>query len=75
MTALTKEALEGALNQARDALNNFTSVCAWCNSIQDDDGTWQTVQDYIERKESARISHSIYPNCQVKELSPSDEQT
>lgn len=70
-----KEVLEGALNQTRDALKNFTSVCAWCNSIQDEDGSWQTVQDYVERKESARISHSICPNCQVKELSPSDEQT
>jgi len=72
---IQKEELEGALNQTRDALKNFTSVCAWCNIIQDDDGTWQTVQAYVERKESARISHSICPNCEVKELSPSDEQS
>ncbi len=71
-TEIQKERVEGELNQARDALKNFTSVCAWCNSIRDDDGSWQTIQSYVEKKESSVISHSICPNCQTKELSASD---
>lgn len=67
-TEMQKEAIHRTLNQTRHVLKKFTGVCAWCNSIRDVDGSWQTVESYVEKKESATVSHSICPDCESKQL-------
>ncbi len=70
---IQKEQVGRQLDQARDVLKEFTSVCAWCSSIRDGHGDWQSLETYVERKEDTTVSHSICPGCQARELAANGE--
>lgn len=67
---------EAALEQAvreRDAalaevrvLRGLLPICAHCKSIRDDDGQWQTIEQFVTERSEARFSHGICPICLTK---------
>ena len=57
--------LEEALGNVK-ALKGLLSICAYCKSIRNDDGYWNSIEDYIEEISEARFSHGICPSCASK---------
>ena len=53
------------------ALRGFFTVCAWCNRICDEDGSWKKIETYVAEHSEARFSHGICPEC----VSRVDNQT
>jgi GAF domain-containing protein len=52
------------LARARDdlrALKSLLPMCAWCRSIQTEDGSWQPLHEYVV--EQQHVSHGICPVC------------
>ena len=47
-------------------LSGLIPICAWCKSVRNDHGYWQTVEQYVRSHSDASFSHSICPNCQEK---------
>jgi|TARA_B110000914_G_scaffold222118_1_gene235052 hypothetical protein len=60
---LQKEELGHKLDQEHNVLAEMTSDCAWCNSIKQPDGNWETFETYVSNKEHKPITHSMCPNC------------
>jgi len=54
-----KEA-EEALARVRRLL----PVCAWCDRIRTEEGTWESMEGYLERVEDADVSHGVCPECE-----------
>ncbi|HTR88267.1 MAG TPA: GAF domain-containing protein [Reyranella sp.] len=59
--------------ELRRALDDFKSVqkmlrmCAWCRNVQNPDGTWRPLHEYVQKIES--VTHGMCPTCakQVEE--------
>ena len=47
-------------------LSGLIPICAWCKKIRDDQGYWQTEEQYIKEHSPAEFTHSICPDCQKK---------
>jgi hypothetical protein len=47
-------------------LEGIMSVCANCKRIQDDEGHWCQIEEYIHKHSHADFSHTICPDCGVK---------
>ena len=47
-------------------LSGLIPICAWCKSVRNDQGYWQTVEQYVHSHSDASFSHSICPSCQEK---------
>ncbi len=45
------------------ALRGIVPICSHCNNIRDDEGKWDKLEFYIERRSEAKFSHSICDNC------------
>lgn len=59
------------LKAARDELaklRQLLPVCAWCDQIQDEDGSWDTVEGYLARRLDTNLTHGICPACYQREL-------
>jgi DNA-binding response OmpR family regulator len=55
--------LQRALDTIK-TLSGLIPICAWCGrKIQDDDGEWVRVENYIEARSEAKFSHGICPEC------------
>jgi PAS domain-containing protein len=54
------ERLEDALARV---LQGFIPICAGCKQIRAEDGTWQSVESYVEERSSAQFSHSLCDRC------------
>ncbi len=50
-------------------LQGMLPVCSSCHSIRNDEGFWQTVEEYLEQNSSIPLTHSICPTC-IKKLYP-----
>jgi len=61
---LIKE-LEEALEKVQ-TLSGLLPICAWCKKIRDDEGYWQSVEEYLGEHSEAKFSHSICPQCAAK---------
>lgn len=58
--------LEKALNTIQH-LSGLIPIRAWCgNKIQNEDGTWSSVEKYIEEHSEATFTHGICPDCLKK---------
>ena len=44
-------------------LQGFLPICAQCKSIREEDGSWSTLEVYIDDHSEARFSHGICPIC------------
>ena len=60
--------LHQALSQVK-TLRGLLPICASCNKIKDDKGSWKKIEIYIRKHTNAKFSHSICPEC-AKKLYP-----
>lgn len=58
--------LTSALQRVK-TLSGLLPICAACKKIRDDRGYWQSVEVYIRDHSDAEFSHSICPECMVKQ--------
>jgi DNA-binding NarL/FixJ family response regulator len=57
------------------ALEGLLPTCAWCRKIQDSDGGWQPLENYITRHSNAKFTHGICPECMKKQLEESESSS
>jgi CheY-like chemotaxis protein len=62
--ALIKE-LQEAMSKIK-TLSGLIPICAWCKKIRDDQGYWQTVEQYVKEHSQAEFTHGMCPECQKK---------
>jgi hypothetical protein len=65
--------LIGELTKALDSikiLKGFLPICASCNKIRDDKGSWVQMEKYITQHSEAVFSHGVCDEC-AKKLYPS----
>lgn len=70
-----KEHLQEKVDEAVAELNTLTGllpICSHCKNIRDDKGSWQGIENYIDKRSDAQFSHCICPDC-LKEYYPSKE--
>ena len=60
------ENLKEALQQVK-TLKGILPVCATCNNIKTEDGTWIRFEKFISGRTEARFSHGICPDCLQKQ--------
>ena len=66
--------LQSAVNSLREALDQIKtlegllSVCSYCRRIQDDDGNWKQLENFIQSKSDASFSHGICSDCAQEEF-------
>jgi len=66
---IEREKLIGELQQSLaqvKTLSGLIPICAWCKSVRNDQGYWQTVEQYVHSHSDASFSHSICPSCREK---------
>jgi len=67
--------LQKTVDELSDALANvkvlrgLLPICASCKRIRDDDGYWESLEDYLTRNTDVLLSHGICKDC-TKELYP-----
>lgn len=60
----TKE-LQKALSEVK-SLSGLLPICAHCKKIRDDQGYWNSIEEYIYEHSEAQFSHSICQECAKK---------
>ena len=51
-----------------ETLSGLLPMCAWCKSIRNDKGYWQTVEQYIGEHSKVEFTHGICLDCVKKEF-------
>ena len=59
------ERLRGMLANVQE-LGGLHNLCSHCKSIQNKDGAWQHVDDYLKEQTKMEFSHCICPHCAEK---------
>ena len=65
--------LEAAIAEVR-TLRGLLCMCAWCKRIRGEAESWESVEDYVQRRTPASFSHGICPDClqsQLEKAAPS----
>jgi GAF domain-containing protein len=44
-------------------LRGITPICCFCKKIRDEDGLWEPVDVYVEKRSAAEFSHGFCPDC------------
>ena len=57
-----------ALQSDVQALRGVLPICAWCKKIRNDEKLWETVEQYIASHAAVDFSHSICPDCTVRQM-------
>ena len=63
------ERRKGLFNQLRAALEKvrrlgaLVPVCAWCERVRDDEGSWTRLEAFFDKHAGAEVSHRICPEC------------
>lgn len=52
------------------ALEGLLSVCSYCKRMRDTDGSWGSLERYIELHSKAEFSHGVCPDCYETRLKP-----
>jgi hypothetical protein len=50
-------------------LEGFLHLCSHCKKVADEEGQWQDIERFIQKRSEARFSHGICPDC-AKKLYP-----
>lgn len=45
------------------ALRGFFTICAWCNKVCDEGGSWKKLEACVSEHSEARFTHGICPEC------------
>jgi phosphoserine phosphatase RsbU/P len=56
------------LYQELDTLRGFIPICTHCKKIRQEQGLWQQMETYISSHSHARFSHTVCPECALREL-------
>ena len=61
-------------NQSEEVkiLRGLLPICAVCKNIRDDEGSWGSLELYIDRHSEARFTHGMCPNCKQSQLGKLD---
>lgn len=59
--------LREALAQVKQ-LRGMLPMCAHCKKVRDDEGFWETVENYIHDHSDAMVTHGICPECMETEF-------
>jgi len=65
LIAQQAERLAESLGKVK-VLTGLLPICAWCHDVHADDGSWQRIELYLERRSEASFTHGICPSCQAK---------
>jgi len=63
---------ESMIGQLQEALANVKTLsgllpmCSWCKKIRDEHGVWSEIENYIQQRSDADITHGICTECQNK---------
>ncbi len=57
--------LQGALSQVKE-LGGIHNLCGECKQILDDEGDWQSIDQYLKAHTKMEFSHCICPTCADK---------
>lgn len=58
---------ERALEEVKE-LRGLLPICATCKKIRDDEGYWNQIESYVQKRSSAQFTHGICPECAEKVL-------
>lgn len=65
-----------ALRSAEDTLTRLREllpVCAWCNRIRNEQGSWESLASYVGKRMDAQVSHCMCPECYRQEQDGIDD--
>lgn len=62
VTFLKNRQLRSAKEKLK-VLDGLLPICSYCKKIRDDEGHWDPVESYIDKKSEAKFSHSVCPDC------------
>jgi PAS domain S-box-containing protein len=49
----------------RAVLARILTMCAWCGRVRGEDGTWQTLEEYVERTTDETLTRGLCPSCEA----------
>lgn len=52
-----------ALQYRLSMLGDVTSICMCCSKLHDEQGGWEPVDRFIERRSDSAVSHGMCPDC------------
>jgi phosphoserine phosphatase RsbU/P len=61
--------LEEALERVH-TLEGLLPICAHCKQIRDAEGAWHPVEQYIQKRTGATLSHGVCPECMAEHWLP-----
>jgi GAF domain-containing protein len=47
-------------------LRDFLPICSYCKSVRNDQGYWNSIEDYMSAHSGLKLTHGICPVCRVK---------
>jgi len=53
-------------------VRSLLPMCAWCNRIQSEDGSWEGFGSYLNRVGHTDVSHSLCPICEQKQMAQAE---
>jgi PAS domain S-box-containing protein len=59
--------------EAAETLRKLLPICSWCDRIQDEAGAWESIESYVGRRESARVSHGLREDCFRRQVEGLDD--
>lgn len=59
--------LEQALAEIR-TLQGLIPLCAWCKKMRNDEGLWQSIEEYLQAHTDARVSHGMCADCMERQM-------
>jgi PAS domain S-box-containing protein len=65
------------LKRAQDEieeLRRLLPICAWCNRIRNDEGSWESLGAYLKREADTDVTHGLCPACLDRQLNELPEQ-
>lgn len=60
----SKEVIEQLGSEVR-TLEEILPICSHCRKIRNDDGSWDTLEFYIQEKAPAKFTHGLCPDCAI----------
>lgn len=63
---LALHASQGQVN----ALSDLLPICAKCRRVRGDDDSWESVEDFLQKRAEVRLAHGFCPDCLAKADKP-----
>lgn len=49
-------------------LKRLLPICSWCDRIQNEDGSWETIETYLGAHMDTMVTHGMCPECYGREV-------